>query len=226
MQGARGDPDEPSPAVTSAGRTSRRRAATGVPRRWRRRSRYARPTRFVHAAFVSHRGAGKSTEILRLNGEALGATSTHPSTSRPPGRWICSTSRQRISSSTSPSPWRPRCASCAPPLPDELLQRGAQVVRGGGAHHEVGAGQLEAPRPVAGVEAKVSSPFFGGVFGSLKALFKQGERVPHRGQGRAPQVPGHPDPERQRAARRRERDPPREVPAHHRRQPRSLRPRG
>ncbi|MDI1447225.1 hypothetical protein [Polyangium sp. 6x1] len=127
------------------------------------------PERFVHAAFVSHRGAGKSTEILRLASRLAAMYEPvylEATVEMDPFSIEAEDLLLNLALSVE-STMRERNM----PLPDALLERvrkwfeevvsTTKWVQGFNA------------QAAAGVEAKVSSPFFGGVFGSLKALFKQ-----------------------------------------------------
>jgi hypothetical protein len=124
--------------------------------------------RFVHASLISHRGAGKSTEIFRLADRLEGA-------------YFC----VYVAATVEMDPFQieaedlllyiamavtAEMSANGTPLPDELLKRVAgwfeQVIRttqwGVNLDTEVAAG----------VTAKLKIPFVGGLFGSLKTLFK------------------------------------------------------
>jgi len=127
------------------------------------------PDRFIHAALVSHRGAGKSTEILRLTERLRGAYEAvylEATLEMDPFRIEAEDLLLNLALSVEAA-MRAR----GTPLPEELLGRVRQwfddVVRttewARGFSAEVAAG----------FEAKLETPFTGGLFGSLKALFKQ-----------------------------------------------------
>jgi len=127
------------------------------------------PERFVHAAFVSHRGAGKSTEILRLASRLAAMYEPiylEATVEMDPFNIEAEDLLLNIALSVE-STMRER----GMPLPDALLLRVRkwfeEVVS---TTKWVQGFNAEA---AAGIESKISSPFFGGVFGSLKALFKQ-----------------------------------------------------
>ncbi|MGK3983108.1 hypothetical protein WME99_08710 [Sorangium sp. So ce136] len=124
---------------------------------------------FVHATFVSHRGAGKSTEILRLT-ERL-SNEYEP---------------VYIEATVEMDPFRieaedlllnmalaveERMRERGTPLPADLLKRVTgwfdEVVR------TTRWAQNYNAEAAAGVELKAELPFVGSLFGSLKALFKQ-----------------------------------------------------
>ncbi|WP_437311342.1 hypothetical protein [Sorangium sp. So ce388] len=124
---------------------------------------------FVHATFVSHRGAGKSTEILRLT-ERL-SNEYEP---------------VYIEATVEMDPFRieaedlllnmalaveERMRERGTPLPADLLKRVTgwfdEVVR------TTKWAQNYNAEAAAGVELKAELPFVGSLFGSLKALFKQ-----------------------------------------------------
>ena len=127
------------------------------------------PDRFIHAALVSHRGAGKSTEILRLTESLAGAYEAVylEATIEMDPLWIEAEDLLLNLALSVEAAMRAR----GTPLPEELLGRVRQwfdeVVQttqwARGFSAEIAAG----------FEAKLETPFTGGLFGSLKALFKQ-----------------------------------------------------
>jgi hypothetical protein len=127
------------------------------------------PNRFVHAAFVSHRGAGKSTEILRLTErlrDAYAPVYLEATVEMDPFGIEAEDLLFNMALAVEAA-MRARGS----PLPDDLLMRVRkwfeEVVK---TTKWVQGFNAEA---AAGVEGKLSSPFVGGIFGSLKALFKQ-----------------------------------------------------
>jgi hypothetical protein len=127
------------------------------------------PGRFVHAALVSHRGTGKSTEIRRLTArlrEAYEAIYVEATVEMDPFRIETEDLLLNLAISVETA-MRDR----GTPLPDELLARVRRwfddVVK------TTKWAQGFNAEATAGFEGKVSTPFTGGLFGSVKALFKQ-----------------------------------------------------
>lgn len=127
------------------------------------------PERFVHAALVSHRGAGKSTEILRLSDrlcDLYEPVYLEATVEMDPFALEAEDLLFNLALAVE-SAMRDR----GTPLPEPLLMRVRkwfeEVVS---TTKWVQGFNAEA---AAGIESKISSPFFGGIFGSLKALFKQ-----------------------------------------------------
>lgn len=125
--------------------------------------------RFVHAAFVSHRGAGKSTEILRLTERLKGTYETiylEATIEMDPFHIEAEDLLLNLALAIVSAMEERQL-----PLPSELLGRIQswfdEVVRKttwtAGFHAEAGAG----------VEGKVGIPYSATFFASLKALFKQ-----------------------------------------------------
>jgi len=134
----------------------------------RRELEWRAPEQFVHAAFVGHRGAGKSTEILRLTGSLV--DSYHPvylaaTVEMDPFQIEAEDLLLNLVFSLEAS-MRLR----GTPLPEELLRRVSQWF------DEV-VNRTEWAKDfnfevAAGIEGKAPLPFVGSLFGSLKSLFK------------------------------------------------------
>jgi hypothetical protein len=124
---------------------------------------------FIHTAFVSHRGAGKSTEILRLTDRLRDAYETvyiETTIEMDPFQMEAEDLLFNLALSVE-SAMRKR----GTPLPDDLLVRVRKWFEDVVSTTKWALGfNAEA---AAGIEAKVSAPFIGGLFGSLKALLKQ-----------------------------------------------------
>lgn len=124
---------------------------------------------FVHAVFVSHRGAGKSTEILRLTDRLKNAYQLvylAATVEMDPFEIEAEDLLLNIAISVEAS-----MRAWGTPLPDDLLQRVRSwfddVVR------TTKWAQDFNTEIAAGIEIKPQLPFAGGLFGSVKALFKQ-----------------------------------------------------
>ncbi len=124
---------------------------------------------FVHAAFVSHRGAGKSTELRRLTDrlkDAYEAVYLEATIEMDPFRIEAEDLLFNLALSVESA-----MEARGTPLPSELLGRikkwFAEVISSTkwvkGFHGEAAAG----------IEAKAGVPLIGSVYGSLKALLKQ-----------------------------------------------------
>lgn len=126
------------------------------------------PSRFIHAAFIGHRGAGKTTEILRLADDVReGYELVYIEATDEMDLFVIEVEDLLFNIALAvESTMRER----GTPLPKELLEETRrwfeEVVQ---TTKYVQGFNAEA---AAGFETKVSSPFFGGLFGSLKALFK------------------------------------------------------
>jgi hypothetical protein len=124
---------------------------------------------FVHAALVSHRGAGKSTEILRMTERLAGAYECvylAATVEMDPFHIEAEDLLVNIAMSV-----EARMRELGKDLPAELLERitkwFAEVVK------TTKWAQNYSVEAAAGVEAKVAVPFLGSLFGSLKGLFKR-----------------------------------------------------
>ncbi|WP_438030149.1 hypothetical protein [Sorangium sp. So ce233] len=125
--------------------------------------------RFVHATFVSHRGAGKSTEILRLT-ERLSAAYEpvyiEATVEMDPFRIEAEDLLLNMALSV-----EQKMRERGTPLPADLLSRVTgwfnEVVR------TTKWAQNYNAEAAAGMDLKAELPFVGSLFGSLKALFKQ-----------------------------------------------------
>jgi hypothetical protein len=123
---------------------------------------------FVHAAFVSHRGAGKSTEILRLTDRLRGAYEAvyiEATIEMDPFQIEAEDLLLNLALAVEAAMRRR-----GTPLPDDLLERVQRWFEEVVSKTEWARGF--SAEVAAGVEAKISAPFVGGLFGSLKALFK------------------------------------------------------
>jgi hypothetical protein len=125
--------------------------------------------RFVHAAFVSHRGAGKSTEILRLTDrleQSYCCVCLEATIEMDPFEIDAEDLLLNIAMAV-----EDRMRDIGKPLPDELLKRVTRWFQ------EVVSTTKWAKNfsveAAAGVEGKASIPFLGSLFASAKALFKQ-----------------------------------------------------
>lgn len=125
--------------------------------------------RFVHAAFVSHRGAGKSTEVLRITeglAEAYECVYLEATVEMDPLEIDAEDLLVNVAMAV-----EQHMRDNDEPLPAELLRR---VVKW---FDEVVSTTKWASNfsveAAAGVEGKVAAPFVGSLFGSLKGLFKR-----------------------------------------------------
>lgn len=124
--------------------------------------------RFVHAALIGHCGAGKTTEILRFAADLRGAYElVYMDATVEMNSLLIEVEDLLFNIALAvESTMRER----GTPLPKELLEETRrwfeEVVQ---TTKYVQGFNAEA---AAGFESKISSPFFGGLFGSLKALFK------------------------------------------------------
>lgn len=155
--------DDPRWQDFSPARGDQATAALARELEWRRED------GFVHAAFVSHRGAGKSTEILRLAQKldhAYHLVYLEATREMDPFEIEAEDLLLNLALSVEAA-MRER----GTPLPDDLLGRVRkwfdEVVSTTKWAQNFNA------EAAAGIEAKVSAPFVGSLFGSLKALFKQ-----------------------------------------------------
>ena len=125
--------------------------------------------RFVHAAFVSHRGAGKSTEILRITeqlSEAYECVYLEATVEMDPFQIDAEDLLVNLAMAV-----EAQMRAIGKPLPSQLLARIAQwfddVVR------TTKWAQNWSAEAAAGIEGKLAIPFVGSLFGSLKGLFKR-----------------------------------------------------
>ncbi|KYF80704.1 hypothetical protein BE11_06625 [Sorangium cellulosum] len=125
--------------------------------------------RFVHATFVSHRGAGKSTEILRLTerlSEAYEPVYIEATVEMDPFRIEAEDLLLNMALAV-----EQKMRERGTPLPADLLSRVTgwfnEVVR------TTKWAQNYNAEAAAGMDLKAELPFVGSLFGSLKALFKQ-----------------------------------------------------
>ncbi|XYI03019.1 hypothetical protein ACMHYB_25990 [Sorangium sp. So ce1128] len=124
---------------------------------------------FVHATFVSHRGAGKSTEILRLTQQLSNEYEPvyiEATVEMDPFRIEAEDLLLNMALAV-----EERMRERGTPLPEDLLKRVTgwfnEVVR------TTRWAQNYNAEAAAGMELKAELPFVGSLFGSLKALFKQ-----------------------------------------------------
>jgi hypothetical protein len=125
--------------------------------------------RFIHAAFVSHRGAGKSTEILRTTKQLAGAYECvylEATVEMDPLQIEAEDLLVNLAISVVE-----HMGAIGKPLPSELMKNITQwfdqVVKTTKWALNFNA------EAAAGVEGKASIPFVGSLFGSVKALFKR-----------------------------------------------------
>jgi hypothetical protein len=130
---------------------------------------WRQPEQFIHAAFVSHRGAGKSTEILRLAERLRGAYEPiYLEATREMDPLRIETEELLLNLALSvEETMRLR----GTPLPEELLGR-VQTWFNEVLRTTKWAKGFSA-EAAAGVEGKLGLPYVGSLFGSVKALFKQ-----------------------------------------------------
>jgi hypothetical protein len=126
------------------------------------------PDKFVHAAFVSHRGAGKSTEILRLTERVRAAYTTvyfEATTEMDPFAIEAEDLLLNLVFAV-----EKKMRELETPLPGDLVASVARwfedVVRSTKWAENFSA------EAAAGAEGKIAIPFVGSLFGSVKALFK------------------------------------------------------
>ncbi|HEX8699374.1 MAG TPA: hypothetical protein VF815_11100 [Myxococcaceae bacterium] len=127
------------------------------------------PGQFIHAAFVSHRGAGKSTEILRTTKQLAGAYECvylEATVEMDPLQIEAEDLLVNLAISV-----EEHMRAIGKPLPSELMKNITQwfdqVVKTTKWALNFNA------EAAAGVEGKASVPFVGSLFGSVKALFKR-----------------------------------------------------
>lgn len=130
---------------------------------------WRKPEQFVHAAFVSHRGAGKSTEILRMTEQLAPRYETvylEATVEMDPFSIDAEDLLVNLAMAV-----EARMRALGKPLPDERLQ--AILKWFDGIVRTTSWANNFNVEAAAGVEGKLDVPFVGSLFGSLKGLFRR-----------------------------------------------------